>query len=73
MSKLITWIVLNGASVIGIAQACLKCGKEVSTAVVNLLSVAFPAAKAQAIVVKVRDFFNAVDAFVEKYKGAIIK
>jgi len=73
MAKLLTWLSVNGASILGITQSVLKFAKEIVTALINFLSFVAPAHKAQALVLKARDIIEKVDAFVEKYKGYLIK
>ena len=73
MAKLLSWVALNGASVLGIVQAIIKCAKELITAILNLFAVVVPNDKFKQIVLTVRDWVNKVDAFVEQYKGLLIK
>lgn len=72
MIKIITWIGLNGASVLGMIQALLKCLKEVITAVINLLSLLAPTSKAKEFVLTVRAWIEKIDAVVEKIKVNLI-
>ena len=71
-TKIWTWIKLNGASVLGIAQAVIKALKEVVTAIVNLLSIFLPAISAQKIVVWIRNALNTLDEWIEKIKPYLI-
>lgn len=71
--KLITWIMLHGASVLGVVQVVLKFIKEVLTACVNILYPIIPSDKFKAIVEKVRGFVNMVDDLVEKGKKFLVK
>lgn len=71
--KLITWIMLNGASALGVVQVVLKFIKEVLTACVNILYPIIPSDKFKAIVEKVRGFVNMVDDLVEKGKKFLVK
>jgi hypothetical protein len=73
MAKLLTWLAVNGASVLGIVQAVLKFSKELVTALINLLSIVAPAHKAQALVLKARDIIEKIDSVVEAYKKYLIK
>jgi hypothetical protein len=73
MAKILTWLAVNGASVIGMVQAVLKFVKELATAIINLTSILAPEGKAQDLVIKVRGIVEKVDAFVEKYKSYILK
>ena len=71
--KIFTWIMANGATLLGLLQAIIKALKELATGVVNLLSLVIPNSKAQLIVDKVRGVFNAIDEVIEKIKGYLIK
>lgn len=71
--KLITWIMLNGASVLAVIQSALKFIKEVLTACVNILYPIIPSDKFKAIVEKVRGVVNMVDDLVEKGKKFLVK
>ena len=73
MPALVKWIALNGASIIGMVQAVLKFVKELLTLVINILFPIIPDGKFEQIVLKVRDVVNKVDAFIEKYKGYLLK
>ena len=73
MPALVKWIALNGASIIGMVQAVLKFVKELLTLVINILFPIIPDGKFEQIVLKVRDFVNKADAFIEKYKGYLLK
>lgn len=73
MNKLLLWVAVNGASVLGIAQAVIKFAKELITALINLLSIVLPNSKAKDLVLKARELVEKVDAFVEKYKVYLIK
>jgi hypothetical protein len=73
MTKIITWILANGATVLGLAQAIIKALKELATGIVNLLSLVIPNSKVPAIVEKVRGVFNIIDEVIEKIKGYLIK
>lgn len=69
MAKIIAWIGLNIATVLGIVQAVLKLLKEVLTGIVNTLFPLFPDnGKFETVVNKVRDIVNAIDEWVEKIK-----
>ena len=72
ITKIITWIKVNGASILGIAQAVIKGLKEILTAVVNLLSIFIPTIPAQKIVVAIRAFLELIDGWIEKIKLALI-
>jgi len=71
--KIISWILLNGATLCGILQAIIKALKELATGIVNLISLFIPNSKIPAVVEKVRDAFNVVDGIIENIKGYLIK
>ena len=73
MSKLITWVMLNGATLLGCLQAVVKAVKELLTGVVNLVSLFIPADKAEAAVKTVRGALNKVDEFIEAIKDFLVK
>lgn len=73
VSKITTWIALNGASVFGLVQAVLKFVKELLTLTINILFPIIPPSKFKDIVIKVRDVVNKIDEQVEKLKGKLIK
>ena len=72
MSKIISWILVNGATLLGVLQAIVKAIKELLTGVVNLLSLFMSQDKAAAIVAAVRNIMNAVDDIIEKVKGYLL-
>ena len=67
--KIITWILANWATLVGLLQAVVKAIKELLTGVVNLISLFMPQATANKIVAQVRNALNIVDAFLEKVKS----
>jgi len=73
MSKVIAWVLANGATVLGLVQAIIKALKELATGIVNLLSLVIPNSKVPEIVGKVRGVFNTIDEVIEKIKGYLIK
>jgi len=68
-----TWIPLNIASILGIAQAIVKFLKEVLTACVNLLFPIIPSSKFKDTVEALRAFINKLDAVLENIKEALLK
>ena len=73
MAKIALWIAVNGATVFGIIQAIIKLFKEICTGIINILFPFFPDnGKFEKAVMKVRDWFNAVDAWVEKVKEILL-
>lgn len=73
MSKIISWVLVNGATLIGVLQAIVKAVKELVTGVVNLLSLFMSAEAAEISVKTVRGILNKVDDGLEKVKGFLIK
>ena len=77
--KFVKWVPLNIVSFFGVLQACIKCVKEIITAVVNLLAsivVLIPGvdlAKANVVVIAIRAFIEKADAGVEKVKAVLLK
>jgi len=72
MAKVITWIMTNGASVIGITQSVVKALKELLTAVINLVSIFIPSFAAQEIVNRVREIINKIDEGLEWVKEKLL-
>lgn len=68
--KILAWLRMNWAAVLGILQSLVKALKEVSTAVIDLISLIMPTSAAVVIIQKVRDFFNMIDAWLEKLKNS---
>lgn len=73
MFKIITWVMVNGATLLGLVQAIIKALKELLTGVVNLLSLFMPAATSAKAVEAVRGALNVVDDFIEKFKTYLVK
>lgn len=73
MSKVISWVLVNGATLIGVLQAIVKAIKELVTGVVNLLSLFLTAEAAEVSVKTVRGILNTIDDALEKVKGFLIK
>lgn len=73
MSKIITWILANGATLLGCLQAVIKALKELLTGVVNLISIFLPGVASKKLVDIVRGALNAVDDVIEKIKGYLLK
>jgi len=72
MGKILSWIMLNGASVLGIIQAVVKAVKEILTAVVNLLSIFIPSDKIEDVVMVIRNILNKIDDILEKIKEKLL-
>jgi len=73
MVKIFTWIMANGATILGLLQAIIKALKELATGIVNLLSLVMPQANAIKAVEIVREVFNKIDDVIEKLKDYLIK
>lgn len=73
MLKVITWIMANGATLLGLLQAIVKAVKELLTGVVNLISLFMPQETANKAVEAVRNVLNMIDDVIEKIKGYLLK
>ena len=73
MGKVITWILANGATLLGCLQAVIKALKELLTGVVNLLSLFMPETISNKSVDMVRGALNKVDEVIETIKGYLLK
>ena len=73
MGKVISWVMLNGATLLGVLQAIVKAVKELVTGVVNLLSLFMTAEAAEVSVKTVRAVLNKVDEGIEWVKGFLLK
>ena len=73
MSKVLTWVMLNGATALGLLQSIVKAVKELLTGVVNLVSLFIPEEKAEAAVKAVRAALNKIDEVIEAIKGFLVK
>lgn len=73
MAKIITWVMLNGATLLGCLQAVVKAVKELLTGVVNLISIFLPDAGSKKLVEVVREALNKIDDVIESIKDFLIK
>jgi hypothetical protein len=73
LAKLKSWIPTNIASLLGIAQAVVKFGKEVCSLFLNLIAPLIPGPNDDAIVIKIRNIFNLLDGAIEKIKEWLLK
>ena len=73
MSKIIVWVLANGATLLGCLQAVIKALKELLTGIVNLLSLFMPQATTNKVVEVVRGALNKVDEVIEVIKGYLLK
>ena len=72
MMKIISWVMVNGATFLGLLQSIVKIVKELLTGVVNLLSLFLTQEQAEKVVKAVRSAVNVVDDVLEKIKGLLI-
>lgn len=72
MLKIITWVMSNGATLLGLLQAIIKAIKELLTGVVNLLSLIMPQAATNKIIEKLRAVLNKVDKGIEFLKKYLL-
>ena len=69
LAKLLKWLPLNLAGIIGIVQGILKVIKEILTVIINILFPIIPGEGTfEKIVLKIRDIINKIDEVVEKIK-----
>ena len=73
MTKIITWVMANGATLLGCLQAVIKAIKELLTGVVNLISLFIPEAASAKLVKIVRGTLNQIDELIEKLNGYLVK
>lgn len=73
MGKIITWIMANGATLLGCLQAIIKAIKELLTGIVNLLSLFMPQATTNKVIEIVRGALNKIDEVIETIKGYLLK
>ena len=72
ITKIRTWLQMNGASVIAALQLVLRSLKELLTALVNLVSIIFPVNSAEAFILKIREFINMLDEKLESLKTKLL-
>ena len=73
ITKIVTWVLANGATLLGIIQSLVKAVKELLTGVVNLISLILSKELAASWVDAVRNALNVVDEVIEKLKGYLLK
>jgi hypothetical protein len=73
MVKIINWLWVNGATLIGVLQAIVKAVKELLTGVVNLLSLFMSEEAAEKAVKAVRGAINLIDDGLQKIKDWVLK
>lgn len=72
IGKIVAWILVNGATLLGCLQAVVKAMKELLTGIVNLLSLFMPAETAEKLVKIVRDTMNKIDDAIEWLKEKLL-
>jgi hypothetical protein len=72
ISKIVAWVLANGATLLGILQSLVKAVKELLTGVVNLISLILSKEITSKLVDAVRGALNAVDEVIEKLKGYLL-
>jgi ACT domain-containing protein len=73
IKKLVQWLYVNLAGVLGVLQAVVKALKEILTVIVNILFPIIPSAKFKTIVLLVRGIVNKVDDVIQKVKDFFLK
>ena len=73
ISKILTWIAMNGAALLGILQSILKIVKELLTLVIDLLSLILPKNVADKIISGIRAAINAIDSLLEFGKSKLLQ
>jgi hypothetical protein len=71
--KIFTWLLANGATLLGLVQAIVKAVKELVTGIVNLLSLFMTQEQADIAVATVRSALNWIDNAIENLKGFLLK
>ena len=72
ITKVVKWLMLNGAALLGILQGLVKVLKELLTLLVDIISIIGPVAWAQKLVDIIRGACNALDKVLEFFKGKLI-
>jgi hypothetical protein len=70
--KIIKWLLVNGATVLGVLQAIVKMITELVTGVVNVLSIFMPLETAEKLVETLRGLINKVDSILEWIKEKLL-
>ncbi len=71
-AKLLKWSPMVIVAFLGILQVGIKFVKEVLTLVIDLLLPIIPGDKFDALIKKIRDGCNTVDAWIEKIKDFLL-
>ncbi len=72
LGKILKWVLLNGATLLGCLQAVVKAIKELLTGVVNLISIFLPGVLAKKWVELVRKALNKIDEAIEWIKKKLL-
>ena len=73
LAKILSWLSVNGASIIGIAQVVVKLLKEILTAIVNILFPVFPdGGSFEKTVEVIREWVNKIDDILENVKDWLL-
>ena len=75
LSRFVKWIPMNIMTILGVVRAVVKLIKEFATGLCNVLFPMFnPETNSFAkFVMRVRDFFNGLDAWLEKAQAFLLK
>ena len=72
ITKVIKWLMMNGAALLGILQALVKIVKELLTLLVDIISLIGTIEWAQKLIDKIRAICNKIDDTIEWMKGKLI-
>lgn len=72
IAKILTWLRVNGASILAQVQVVIKELKELLTAVINLISLIIPVAWAQGLIDRIRAICETIDGWIEKIKNWLL-
>jgi len=73
ITKIVAWVMTNGAAVLGIIQGILKVVKELLTLIIDLVSLILPKEIETKVVNFIRAAINAIDAGLEFIKKWLLK
>lgn len=71
-NKILTWLRMNGATICGLIQTAIKALKEIATGLINLFSIFAFTQGAEALILKVRGFFEMLDGWIEVVKNWLL-
>ena len=72
ITKVITWVKANIATLVDAIQLVIKGLKTIATAILNLLSLIMPASAAEKAVLAIRGFLEIFDQWIESWKINLI-